>query len=118
MRVEIGGRQTGKTTRMIEWLRHNKHGILIVHNEREAQRLRDLYDPGGTMEMANRIVAADVRPNHRRSFYRPQVAIDNVDLILRGLFGDVRLVTFTEKAHDHPDHDHSGEGPPCCNEWG
>lgn len=20
--------------------------------------------------------------------------------------------------HDHPDHDSSGEGPPCCNEWG
>jgi len=97
MRVEIGGHQTGKTTRMVEWLRAHEHAVLFVHNEAEAERLRNLYDPDGVMELANRIVTARSHLRRPGSFYRPRVAIDNTDLILCELFGDVRLVTFTEE---------------------
>ena len=94
MRIETGGRQSGKTTTMIQWLQDNPYGVLYVHNEDEARRLRESYDPEGIMELANRIVS--VTANRRRSFHYPKVAIDNADLVLREMFGDIEVVTMTD----------------------
>ena len=32
------------------------------------------------------------------------------------IYGDFTVKE--QETHDHPDHDSSGEGPACCNEWG
>ena len=93
MQLEIGGRQTGRTTRMIHWLRLNEHAILLVHSEHEAQRLRNMYDHDGIMELANRIVTADSHLKRRPSFHSPVIGIDNADLILKQIFGNVQKVT-------------------------
>ena len=83
MRIESGGRGSGRTYKMIEWLKENPYGILVVHNEAEAQWLRDHYDPDGIMEIGNRIVPMRAWMNRKPSFHAPQVAIDNADLIDR-----------------------------------
>lgn len=93
MRIETGGRQTGRTTKMIEWLKGNPYSVLVVANEGEARRLRDLYDSDGIMGIQYRIVGARAQLNRRPSFHSPQIAIDDADLILRDLFGDVKVIT-------------------------
>ena len=92
MEVVVGGRGSGKTTAMIDWLREHEYGVLYVTTETEAARLREQYDPDGTLGMAARIVPAH-QGALRGSVYRPEVAIDNVDMVLRQLFGDVQVVT-------------------------
>ena len=87
MRVELGGRQTGRTTRMIEWLKDNPSGILIVHSESEAQRLSNLHDHDGIMELRLRIVSVESWMNRRPSFHLPAVAVDNADMVLQQLLG-------------------------------
>jgi len=94
MEVVVGGRGSGKTLAMINWLREHEYGVLYVATETEAARLRNLYDDDGTLGMAARIVPAH-QGTLRGSVYRPEVAIDNVDMVLRQLFGDVRVVTMT-----------------------
>ena len=94
MEIIVGGRGSGKTAAMIDWLREHEYGVLYVATEDEAAWLREQYDPDGTLGMAARIVPA-YQGALRGSVYRPEVAIDNVDMVLRQLFGDVRVVTMT-----------------------
>lgn len=39
MMLIAGGRGSGKTTEMVEWLRANPDGVLVVLSEREADRI-------------------------------------------------------------------------------
>ncbi len=95
MKVIKGGRQTGKTYSMIQWLRDNEYGILVVDTEFAATRLRDRCDPDGIMGLRYRIVTTRSWLNRRPSFHAPSVAIDDVDLVLKSMFGNVEVVTMT-----------------------
>ena len=44
MKVDYSPRHSGKTTRMLEWLREEKHRLLITFDFKERERLRKLIE--------------------------------------------------------------------------
>lgn len=94
--IEIvqGGRATGKTHRIIEWLRANPGAVLVCSTEAEAARLRREYDLD-----SSRVLGPEA---HRQlqgfGGFRNKVAIDNLDDWLRTMFGDVEIVSLTVPA--------------------
>lgn len=88
MKFDIGGRQTGKTSRMLQWMLsqpEDESRVIIVHSEHEAQRLRQILKNSGIEVDAWKIVRAD---QARNLMGRDVVlGIDNLDLILGSLFG-------------------------------
>lgn len=97
MRMDISGRQSGKTRKMIRWLNVNPDAIMLTFSEAEAERLRDLYDPDRDREIYNRIVSVHSYMKTRNtSFFRPQIGVDNAELVLQNLLGDVTYITMTD----------------------
>lgn len=87
----VRGRQGGKTTEMIRFLRLNPGAVCLVHSGDEVQRLeREYPDLKGCF--INTTTNTDMRG------IRGPVVIDNLDLILQkllGLPGPLALVTAT-----------------------
>lgn len=85
MRVYQTGRNTGKTTMLVSWLERETNRILIVHSAQERDRLLKDYPHIS----ANQIVTAQQVLNGgiRGRYPRPELGIDNLDLILPYIFG-------------------------------
>lgn len=92
MNFVIRPRGGGKTAAAIAWLRDNPGGVLIVHDESYAKRLRKEH--GLTGEQVVSYGSASLRGRRVSA-----VGVDNLDLILGHLLGTgpapVSLVTAT-----------------------
>lgn len=99
MKIRGGDRRTGKTTEIVAWFRNNPSSVLVVTDDRERARIARTY--GLTDEEKARIVTADIlqiRSRIRGMYPRPRIGVDNLDLILSGMFGgEVGMVTYTEE---------------------
>jgi hypothetical protein len=82
---------------MIQWLRWERDGILIVHSISEVYRLeKEFPDLKGRIYPPHSV--SDGRLRGRRNLI---VGIDNLDLILPALFGaEVGPVTVTEEVDE------------------
>lgn len=81
MKIDYSPRASGKTTRLIEWLRADPHRLMITFSIREEVRLKEIY-----RDVAERIL--DWHSYQRSSLGSrriDQVCIDNVDLLLQRL---------------------------------
>jgi hypothetical protein len=88
--VIVNGRQSGKTYRLIQWVKEGEQTdsypgwsrILLCHSLDEAQRLRTQYD------LDYRQVFSVSEWQHARKGRKPvEVALDNADLVLGMLLG-------------------------------
>jgi len=78
VKVIVQGRQSGKTDQLAAWTKEDPSRIMLVHSQREAARVRRTYDLP-----ASQVVAVDSLDAMRlRGLGRPQVVIDNLDLVL------------------------------------
>lgn len=92
MELVIRARQGGKTTEALHWLRCDPGRFLVAINQRESERLKSLAP-----DVATRIgVPADVT-----RYQNYEIGIDNLDLVLRQLWGNVTLATISDDdTHD------------------
>lgn len=88
MRVYQSGRGTGKTTFLLSWLERESNRILIVHSAQERDRLLKLIENHPRISVDQIVTANHVLEGRIRGKYpRPELAIDNLDLILPFIFG-------------------------------
>jgi hypothetical protein len=90
MYIFQAARQAGKTETLVAWAKRNPNRIIVVMDERERERLVRTYG----------LCPEQVRhwnSNAPRSGGY-EVAIDNLDLILQHVYGDVKIVTVTKDA--------------------
>ena len=85
MRVYQSGRQTGKTTMLISWLERETNRILIVHSAQERDRLLTDYPHISANQIVTAHHALEGKIRGRHPY--PELAIDNLDLILPFIFG-------------------------------
>ena len=102
---QIGGRQTGKTTAMLDWMQdapEGDHRVLVCHTGQEAMRLlRESRERGLDLESWQFVGYDELKPGtwsgvlHGRGG-RVVLGVDNLDLILGRLLGwPVERVTAT-----------------------
>lgn len=104
MRIYEMNRNGGKTNMLVEWLKYNPHGVLIVHSVQERQRILKQY--GGLTFREDRIQEDEKRVVTIQSVLEGKlrgrhpliVAVDNLDLILPYILGaQVGPVTMTSE---------------------
>lgn len=96
--VIMGGRQSGKTSAIIDQLKQDPKGVLLTINEQEADRLRKLYK--GQIEDW-RIVSVNLWRQVKTKVLFPHVYIDNADLVLQGMLQSrVFMVSMTTSIGD------------------
>lgn len=87
MRIYEAGRGTGKTTQLVNWLRFNPDGVLIVHSEMEKNRIIEEYTwislNSDRVVTISQVLNGRLRGRHPR----PTFAVDNLDLILPMIIG-------------------------------
>ncbi len=92
MNLITGGRQSGKTHQLIEWVKAGSDRVIVTHSQAEADRLVREY------KLKSDQVMAFTFPTRRLLQQRPNVsiAIDNLDMALFSIFGTVpETVTWT-----------------------
>lgn len=87
MRLDIGARGSGKTTRMIEWLTNTPGGVLVVASEAERMRLIQQLglSPLDRQAMSDRIVSPTSIHKIRGKDCR--VGVDQMDWVLSRMLG-------------------------------
>lgn len=96
MRLVVGGRASGKTFKMVNWLKASPNHILVVHSEQEAHRIREDYYLN--LGECNRIISVHSALNGKLRGSRREtvIAIDNLDLMLPFIMGaSIGPVTLT-----------------------
>lgn len=93
MNIDYSPRASGKTSRLIDWLREKPNRILITFSHEEENRLKRLYN-----DLSTRIV--EWRSYQRRYMHgnpMKHIAIDNADLILQEILAQpIEQITITE----------------------
>lgn len=100
MRFDFDARQGGKTTRMLDWLSEStpeNPRTLVVHSDNEKRILERRFAAAGGALGAVIVSAARYREDGGHNRMLREVAIDNVDLILRQMFGRVTVVSATRE---------------------
>lgn len=108
MKIELSGRGTGKTTRMLAWLTEAENRTLVVFNNQEKERLKGILEDWeakyesiptrDAQEMArrlNRIRTKGIITAREKPVARGPVAIDNADLFLQGMFPGLTHITMS-----------------------
>jgi len=103
MEYIIGKRQSGKTTKMLEWLLEDSNRVLITFSYQEVDRLKrlladiksaNLIDEDLYARAINNIYSwQDWVDAQHRTNRRTEVGIDNADYILRDMLGSSRNIT-------------------------
>lgn len=111
--IEFGGRRSGRTSRLIDWLLEGRdkgeQRVILVHAENEAKRIHELIKErdkdSGKIPIEDWQVATY---NHSKTFGRvaSQVAIDNLEFLLPKV-GPITLITAT-LAEDYKTHHQRG----------
>ena len=94
MRVEIAPRQSGKTTKLIKWLNESNKRILITFSVKEADRISQDFKID-----RKRVLTWDEYFGKKKTLGTEidKVSIDNIDLILQGLFRErIEKITFSK----------------------
>lgn len=99
MKIDVRPRQAGKTYALVEWVREGVEDptwpfwtrIIVTHSEDEARRIRRYYDLDDHQVFCFR----DWQGRYRYSAAAPEIAIDNLDLILSNLGIRADIVTMT-----------------------
>jgi hypothetical protein len=98
MKIDYSPRASGKTTRLIEWLRADEQRLLLTVSHDEENRLKRLYP-----DLSNRIVDWESYLRARNSGGSltasriRTIGIDNADLVLGRVFqGFVEKITITD----------------------
>lgn len=114
--IEFGGRRSGRTTRLINWLLEGRDNgeqrVIMVHAENEASRIKELIWKQD--KNSNKTPIEDWQVTSYRSTGLvgkrvAQVAIDNLELFLPPV-GPITLITAT-LAEDYRTHHQSGFKP-------
>ena len=94
MQVIVGGRRSGKTHKLVEWLKEDPDRVLICHSASEAERLTRDYGIHPRQIMS--ISAWSSRGLSGMSRPSTKIAVDNLDLVLPILLGvNVEMVALT-----------------------
>ena len=93
MEIFVSGRQTGKTDRLVRWLRTQPKGVIVTMHESERRRLIEEYklEPEQVVSCQNSMLL--------RGRDIDSVGVDNVELVLMALLGhtvDKGTMTGTE----------------------
>lgn len=80
--------QEGKTQIAVNWVREEPGRCIVVMDEGEAQRLMQTYD----LHEEQVWLWTSNMPRSRGY----QVAVDNLDMILNQVYGNVQIVTVTQ----------------------
>lgn len=81
-------RAGGKTTQMVAWLKADlENRVLIVHSEAERRRILDQYGLEGRVLVASE---SNIRGLLGLA-NRPEIGVDDIDLVLRAVFGNVTI---------------------------
>lgn len=101
--IEFGGRRSGRTTRLIDWLLEGRdkgeQRVVIVHSENEASRIKKLITERD--KDSNKLPIEDWQVNSHFSSEKmigkkvSQVAIDNLELFLPRFSAPITLITAT-----------------------
>ena len=107
MSLIIRPRQTGKTYELVQWVKEGERTTywpfwsrtIVTFSEHEAKRLMREYDlkPGQVFSTTGWRRERNVSFNANR---RPEVAVDNADLILTDLLGGFEKATMTGEPYD------------------
>lgn len=94
MIIYSSGRQTGKTTALIDEMYRDTEALLVVHNYTEVQRLVRDYP-----SLEDRVLSIDhVISGKLRGRKYSQIHIDNLDIVLPYLIGGrIGTVMMTEE---------------------
>ena len=97
MNILVGGRGSGKTFELVQWLKEDlEHRTLVVHSVEMAKHICAHYDIPDSRRHPVRVIswsnyiAGTLRSDHDR-----QIAIDNLDLCLSWSAGYPSIVSFT-----------------------
>src|SRR5690348_9572521 len=101
MRLLIRGRQSGKTTRLLDWLENSgpERRVLVCHSWDEVRRLERLIANEGRQRIdPEQITSVDMVLSGRSMMPRGTVfAVDNLDLILGNQFtAPIAIATGTD----------------------
>ena len=93
MLIDCSPRQSGKTTRAIQWLIDNKDGVLIVHSYDEVKRLQGLklIDQ---QDFDNRIMTYESYINDP-TLKRNKVFLDNAEIFLLRKFHNLQAFSLS-----------------------
>ena len=82
MEIDYSPRCSGKTTRMIEWLKEDPNRVLVVHTIGYRDNLKRQYP-----ELSERFhVAHTLMDSHLHISHESVLGFDNLDLILAHMF--------------------------------
>ena len=100
MIIELGGRSTGKTKRMIEWLKADAKRILLVANQDLQIEAFDRFEL--EKDVKDRVVTYFEYFAWHSAIEGGEVAIDDIDCFLKELFkANVAVISMrTETASD------------------
>lgn len=113
-RFLIAGRQTGKTTAAINWVKGGVRRQLVVPDEMQAMHVREMYlrragysfmrGQGSELHPEKIISYSSLMSGRTRGQPFNELAVDNLDMLLTQLFGyHVGFVTATgEEANTSP----------------
>lgn len=99
-----GGRQIGKTYKLIEWVEEGydqgSNGwsrIILTTSEQEAERVRRILKGRNRDKNVDGWVASAENWNKSPArLHGTAIAVDNLDMILRHMLGDVEMFTMSE----------------------
>lgn len=87
-------RQEGKTTLMLTWVEYDPNRILLTFSHNEAMRLKKLRP-----DLKDRIMSYSAWKNDKKyllpAYRNVVIGIDNVDLVLQDMLGNVRRITMS-----------------------
>lgn len=95
--IEFGGRRSGRTTRLLEWLTQGEGRVLLVHSNVERTRLTHII---GTDEKYHAVQDWQIQEYSQAPYNLPgravtEIAVDNLDLFLPRLSAPITLITAT-----------------------
>jgi hypothetical protein len=83
------GRQKGKTETLIDWVKAKPNRVIVTISYKECDRLIKKYGLS-----SNQVCTYNSTLPRARGL---EVAIDNLDLVLEQVYGDVKIVTLTKE---------------------
>lgn len=97
--IEFGGRRSGRTTRLIEWLRegeaNNEKRVLLVFSDQEATRIRKIVEKDKDNTIERWQICSVNYPATLIGKKYSEVAIDNLEMFLPRFTAPITLITAT-----------------------
>ncbi len=98
--VDAGGRGSGKTTKLVEWVKSDlQHNLLVVRNIQEEKRILGQFKiPKDNVSNLNDLIHGRFKGFKTRSIQPQNIRIDGVQELLRKL--DSRITGFSVDRDD------------------